>query len=80
MNLKGYFVDNPKVYLTFKNELSTAGVFLPDLNQVNWDVITKEDYEIAKTIIGSTTTIKQAITPEFVAYLKVGFAKKTKRK
>lgn len=67
---KGFFEKNTHHYDSFKTELSTEGVNLPELADINWSAIKQEDYVLLKTIVGETT-IAQALEPEFLLYIEV---------
>ncbi|CAF0972493.1 unnamed protein product [Brachionus calyciflorus] len=68
-SIKNFFQSKPHHYTSFKDELTTEGVFLPDLDQLNWSAIKQEDFDLAKVIVVETT-IKQALEPEFRQYIK----------
>lgn len=68
--VRQFFEKNTNHYESFRTELRSEGVFLPEIQSVNWNAITSEDFTLAKLIVGETT-IKQAIEPTFIEYVVV---------
>jgi hypothetical protein len=58
------------MYASFKNELASEGVFLPEFADFNMNVLLPSDYAVASLFIGDTT-IEKMIKPEFVDRLVV---------
>ena len=72
MCVQKFIKSNPKIYNDFKRELATVGVFLPEIGNVNWNVIGKKEWDLIKDCV-KETTIKDAVNQgeAYLAYLEV---------
>ncbi len=68
--MKKFFDKYPAAYQSFKTELSSEGVYLPQYANLNWAAIQPSDYQLAYGILGETT-IKEALEPGYVENLGV---------
>lgn len=64
-----FFKKHPQHYESFRTELASEGVQIPAFEDVDLSVFTDEDFKLLLDIVGKTT-IKQALTQDFIDYLE----------
>ncbi len=68
--LKEFFERNPKYYESFKNELASEGVYIPNLKDFNINVITASDFALVNQLVGNVS-FRDALNSKFVQDLVV---------
>lgn len=60
---------NPSIYNQFKSELAPVGVQMPELRDINWNVIGDYEIQIIHDCV-KETNIRNAVNEEYLEYLQ----------